>query len=111
MTAPTESPRLGLHRNTMVSLIDGLEAQGLVKPMPHPDGRRAFAVTLTEKARDLLPAFEEQSPALEEDEVTGTLTAQEGAHCSSCFSGSRRPLACGRSAPRSRINRPLKIDS
>jgi DNA-binding MarR family transcriptional regulator len=45
------SARLGLHRNVMVSLIDTLDEQGLVKRMPHPDDRRAFAVTLTDKAR------------------------------------------------------------
>jgi len=44
------SARLGLHRNVMVSLIDTLEEQGLVRRKPHPDDRRAFAVTLTDKA-------------------------------------------------------------
>jgi len=72
------SVRLGLHRNVMVSLIDTLEEQGLVKRMPHPDDRRAFAVTLTEKARELLPALEEQSRAME-DEVTAALTPDERA--------------------------------
>jgi DNA-binding MarR family transcriptional regulator len=72
------SARLGLHRNVMVSLIDTLEEQGLVKRMPHPHDRRAFAVTLTDKARDLLPALEEQSHAME-DEVTATLTPEERA--------------------------------
>jgi DNA-binding MarR family transcriptional regulator len=72
------SGRLGLHRNVMVSLIDTLEEQGLVKRMPHPDDRRAFAVTLTDKARELLPALEEQSRAME-DEVTAALTADERA--------------------------------
>jgi DNA-binding MarR family transcriptional regulator len=72
------SARLGLHRNVMVSLIDSLEEQGLVKRMPHPHDRRAFAVTLTDKARDLLPALEEQSHAME-DEVTATLTPEERA--------------------------------
>jgi DNA-binding MarR family transcriptional regulator len=72
------SVRLGLHRNVMVSLIDTLEDQGLVKRMPHPDDRRAFAVTLTEKARELLPALEEQSRAME-DEVTAALTPDERA--------------------------------
>lgn len=72
------SARLGLHRNVMVSLIDSLEDQGLVKRMPHPVDRRAFAVTLTDKARDLLPALEEQSHAME-DEVTAALTPDERA--------------------------------
>ncbi len=72
------SARLGVHRNVMVSLIDTLEGQGLVKRMPHPDDRRAFAVTLTDKARDLLPALEEQSRSIE-DEVTAALTLDERA--------------------------------
>jgi DNA-binding MarR family transcriptional regulator len=72
------SARLGLHRNVMVSLIDTLEEQGLVQRKPHPDDRRAFAVTLTDKARELLPALEEQSQAME-DEVTSALTPDERA--------------------------------
>ena len=72
------SARLGLHRNVMVSLIDTLEEQGLVQRKPHPDDRRAFAVTLTDKARELLPALDEQSNAME-GEVTSVLTADERA--------------------------------
>ena len=49
------STQLGIHRNVMVTVVDKLESQGLVKRMPHPGDRRAFAVTLTEKARELLP--------------------------------------------------------
>jgi DNA-binding MarR family transcriptional regulator len=72
------SARLGLHRNVMVSLIDTLEEQGLVQRKPCPHDRRAFAVTLTGKARELLPALEEQSHAME-DEVTSALTPDERA--------------------------------
>jgi DNA-binding MarR family transcriptional regulator len=72
------SARLGVHRNVMVGLIDNLEQQGLVQRRPHPDDRRAFAVTLTDKARDLLPALKEQSDAIE-DEVTAGLSAGERA--------------------------------
>jgi DNA-binding MarR family transcriptional regulator len=72
------SVRLGLHRNVMVSVIDTLEQQGLVKRMAHPDDRRAFAITLTDKARELLPALEGQSHAME-DEVTASLTPGERA--------------------------------
>lgn len=72
------STRLGVHRNVMVSLIDSLEEQGLVQRNPCPSDRRAFAVTLTDKARELLPALEEQSHALE-DKVTATLTPDERA--------------------------------
>jgi DNA-binding MarR family transcriptional regulator len=72
------SARLGLHRNVMVSLIDTLEEQGLVQRKPCPHDRRAFAVTLTGKARELLPALDEQSNAME-DEVTSALTPDERA--------------------------------
>jgi DNA-binding MarR family transcriptional regulator len=70
------STRLGVHRNVMVSLIDSLEEQGLVERKPHPGDRRAFAVTLTDKARDLLPALEEHSQAME-DAVTSALSPRE----------------------------------
>jgi DNA-binding MarR family transcriptional regulator len=70
------STRLGVHRNVMVSLIDSLEEEGLVQRNPCPHDRRAFAVTLTDKARDLLPALEQQSHAME-DEVTATLSPAE----------------------------------
>ncbi len=70
------SSRLGIHRNVMVSVVDKLENQGLVKRMPHPRDRRAFAVTLTDKARDLLPKLDAQGRA-QEDEITATLTAAD----------------------------------
>ncbi|HKP41901.1 MarR family transcriptional regulator [Mycobacterium sp.] len=72
------SARLGVHRNVMVNLIDTLEHEGLVQRRPHPDDRRAFAVTLTEKARGLLPALKEESDAME-DEVTSALSPEERA--------------------------------
>jgi DNA-binding MarR family transcriptional regulator len=72
------SARLGVHRNVMVGLIDTLEEQGLVQRKPYPDDRRAFAVTLTDKARALLPALEKHSHAME-DEVTSALTPDERA--------------------------------
>jgi DNA-binding MarR family transcriptional regulator len=72
------SARLGVHRNVMVSLIDTLEEQGLVQRKPCPHDRRAFAVTLTGKARELLPALDEHSHAME-DEVTSALTPDERA--------------------------------
>jgi DNA-binding MarR family transcriptional regulator len=70
------SARLGIHRNVMVSVIDTMERQGLAKRRRHPHDRRAFAVTLTAKARKLLPALDEQGSALE-DELTAPLSAQE----------------------------------
>jgi DNA-binding MarR family transcriptional regulator len=70
------STQLGIHRNVMVTVVDKLEHEGLVKRMPHPADRRAFAVTLTDQARDLLPKLDAQGRA-QEDEITASLTAAE----------------------------------
>jgi DNA-binding MarR family transcriptional regulator len=70
------SAQLGIHRNVMVAVVDKLERQGLVKRMPHPGDRRAFAVTLTDKARDLLPKLDAQGRA-QEDEITASLSDAE----------------------------------
>jgi DNA-binding MarR family transcriptional regulator len=70
------SARLGIHRNAMVVVIDALEADGLVKRMAHPEDRRAFAITLTDRARKLLPSLDEAACALE-DTVTEPLSAVE----------------------------------
>jgi DNA-binding MarR family transcriptional regulator len=70
------SARLGIHRNAMVTVIDNLERRGLAKRLPHPDDRRAVAVTLTAKARRLLPALDEQGRALE-GEISTPLPFQE----------------------------------
>jgi DNA-binding MarR family transcriptional regulator len=67
---------LGIHRNAMVTVIDALEADGLVTRMAHPDDRRAFAVTLTDRARSLLPDLDKASRALE-DTITAPLSAIE----------------------------------
>ena len=70
--------RLGLHRNVMVTLIDTLEAEGLVERRPHPDDRRAFAVSLTGRASELLPSLDAAGRALE-GEVTAPLSDDERA--------------------------------
>lgn len=70
------STQLGIHRNVMVTVVDKLERDGLVKRMPHPADRRAFAVTLTDKARDLLPKLDAQGSA-QENEITASLTENE----------------------------------
>jgi DNA-binding MarR family transcriptional regulator len=67
------SAQLGIHRNVMVAVIDKLERQGLVKRMPHPGDRRAFAVTMTAKARELLPKLDAQGRE-QEDEITASLS-------------------------------------
>jgi DNA-binding MarR family transcriptional regulator len=70
------SERLGIHRNAMVAVIDSLERQGLAKRNSHPEDRRAFAVTLTAKARHLLPDLDSLGRALEET-VTSPLSPVE----------------------------------
>jgi DNA-binding MarR family transcriptional regulator len=70
------SARLGIHRNAMVSVIDALEADGLVKRTAHPDDRRAFAITLTDQARSLLPDLDKAGHALE-NAVTAPLSTVE----------------------------------
>ncbi|OBK92999.1 MarR family winged helix-turn-helix transcriptional regulator [Mycobacterium sp. 1165178.9] len=72
------SERLGIHRNAMVAVIDGLEHEGLAKRLPHPDDRRAVAVTLTAKARRLLPKLHDQARELE-DEIAAPLSSKERA--------------------------------
>lgn len=72
------SERLGIHRNAMVTVIDNLEQRGLAKRLPHPDDRRAVAVTLTAKARRLLPALHEQGRSIE-DQITAPLSPKERA--------------------------------
>lgn len=42
---------MGVHRNAMVGLIDGLEERGLVERRPHPTDRRAHALRLTNEGR------------------------------------------------------------
>ena len=70
------SERLGIHRNAMVAAVDNLERQALAKRLPHPDDRRAVAVTLTAKARRLLPALDKQASALE-DQIAAPLSSRE----------------------------------
>lgn len=70
------SSQLGIHRNVMVTVVDKLERDGLVKRMPHPADRRAFAVTLTDKARGLLPKLDAQGSA-QEGAITESLTDVE----------------------------------
>jgi DNA-binding MarR family transcriptional regulator len=70
------SAQLRIHRNVMVTLIDRMESHGLVSRRPHPGDRRAFAVTMTDKARELLPALDAEGRA-QEEEITAHLTVAE----------------------------------
>ncbi|WP_295124653.1 MarR family winged helix-turn-helix transcriptional regulator [uncultured Leifsonia sp.] len=57
---------LGLHRNSMVGLIDDLEVRGLVERRRHPDDRRAYAIHLTPSAREVLAAGDRLADEQEE---------------------------------------------
>lgn len=50
---------MGIEAPTLVRLLDGLEAEGLVERRPHPSDRRAKAVHLRPKAAPELAQFEE----------------------------------------------------
>lgn len=50
------SARLGIDRNTMVLLLNDLEARGLVERRRDPQDRRAHIVTLTAAGKDTLAA-------------------------------------------------------
>ncbi len=72
------SERLGIDRNTMVLLLDDLEARGLVTRRRDPRDRRAHLVSLTDGGRNVLA----QSTALARrtnDEVFAPLSADERA--------------------------------
>ncbi|MFP3466570.1 MarR family winged helix-turn-helix transcriptional regulator [Leifsonia sp. SIMBA_070] len=57
---------LGLHRNSMVAMMDDLEERGLVERHRHPRDRRAYAIRLTPSARELLTAGARIADELEE---------------------------------------------
>lgn len=48
---------MGVEPMTVVRLVDGLEARGLVERRPDPDDRRAKRIVLTPSAREVLERF------------------------------------------------------
>ena len=55
------SQRTGLASSTLTSMIDRMEAQGLVVRMPSPRDRRAMLIFLTEAAKRLQEEYEKVS--------------------------------------------------
>ena len=79
------SERLGIDRNTMVLLLDDLEARRLVTRRRDPRDRRAHLVSLTDAGRDVLA----ESTGLARrtnDEVFAPLSAEERAQLHSLLS-------------------------
>jgi len=72
------SERLGVDRNTMVLLLDDLEALGLVTRRRDPRDRRAHLVSLTESGYDALGRITEMGRRTN-DEVFAPLSADERA--------------------------------
>lgn len=69
---------LGLHRNSMVGMIDDLEERGLVERRRHPDDRRAYAIHLTPAAREVL-AEGDRLAAEQEETLLAPLDADQRA--------------------------------
>ena len=70
------SERLGIDRNTMVILLDDLEAKALVTRRRDPSDRRAHQVTLTDAGRDVL-AQSIECARRTNDEVFAPLSPEE----------------------------------
>ena len=72
------SERLGIDRNTMVLLLDDLEAKNLVMRRRDPRDRRAHCVTLTDAGREVL-VQSTQMARRTNDEVFAPLSSEERA--------------------------------
>lgn len=62
---------LGIDRSTVVGMIDGLEAQGLVQRAPAPNDRRSHALQLTEQGTTALRRLEAAVRAHESEVASG----------------------------------------
>jgi DNA-binding MarR family transcriptional regulator len=69
---------LGIHRNSMVLLLDALEAEGLLERTRQSDDRRAHALTVTATGRDALRRAQKALNDVE-DEIFGGLSDPERA--------------------------------
>jgi DNA-binding MarR family transcriptional regulator len=63
-------------RSSMVQLVDDLEKLGLVERLPVPDDRRAHAVALTRKGREILPEARRLGEAVEKEFLSCLPAAQ-----------------------------------
>ncbi len=67
---------VGMDPSSMVSTIDELEEQGLVERRPHPSDRRAHALYITDRGREVLARGREQAKLAQED-LLGPLSSEE----------------------------------
>lgn len=67
---------IGLPASRIVALVDDLEAAGLVERRPNPRDRRAHAVTLTARGREVMRDVHAVGIA-HEAEVTASLSSEE----------------------------------
>jgi MarR family transcriptional regulator for hemolysin len=66
---------MGIEAPTLVRLLDGLEAEGLVERRPHPSDRRAKAVHLAANAAPELEQFNEVATEVRADLLDGVTDA------------------------------------
>lgn len=67
---------LGVHRSALVALVDDLEQRGLAQRRRDPHDRRAYALYLTPRGRELLADLERIADD-RESELLGALSATE----------------------------------
>jgi DNA-binding MarR family transcriptional regulator len=67
---------LGIHRSAVVALVDDLEHRGLAERRRHPADRRAYALYLTPRGRELLAELE-RAAGQDEAELLTALDASE----------------------------------
>lgn len=70
------SKALGIHRSAIVAVVDDLEHRGLAERRPDPSDRRAYALYLTPRGRDMLADLERMA-AEHEAELLSGLSASE----------------------------------
>lgn len=58
--------RTSLAKTTLTSMLDRMEASGLVRRTPDPNNRRQTHVTITERAREYRQAYDGVSEAMSE---------------------------------------------
>ncbi|MFI9414330.1 MarR family winged helix-turn-helix transcriptional regulator [Nocardia gamkensis] len=63
-TTPSVAARPGADLSNTASVVDRLEAQGLVRKEIHPSDRRARLLTLTDRGEELRKTLDRDVPAL-----------------------------------------------